>query len=538
MSIWSEIGRRQFLAGSVSALAAKSLFALDSGSSLATDRHRPQYHLMPPANWLNDPNGPLFWKGKYHMFYQYSPTIFPLGLKYWGHAVSTDMVHWKNLGIALAPTPDGTDAKGCWTGSAVIHNGIPTLVYTGAWFTEPTEPAARQKGLVPERQMVAVADDPNDPNLLKWNKIPENPVIAAPPPGLKVAGWRDPSLWKEGDTWFMVIGSGEQGVGGMALMYHSSDLRHWEYMHPLANAKPAPPPPAGTVSPGSSMWECPDFFFLDNKPVLMVARGNSYLTGTYRDYRFEQAVEGSVDYGSSAYAQKTMADATGRRIWWGWLHEARSTQAQAAAGWAGVMSLPRILTLQANGELGVEPASEVKTLRGRSHKIKSQPIKPDGPLLLQQLSGDCVEILADFDLGNAKQVGLRVRSTADGSEQTLVGYDRETSTIFCDTMQSSSDPETLNANRPLSGRSIQKGTLLLKPGENLRLQVFVDASVIEIFANGRAALTDRVYPTNPESLGIGLFARGGEAKLGSLEAYDLTPISTDRLTSGKDLFRV
>ena len=198
MRTLSKIGRRQFLVGSATALAASSVFALDTGSPLATDRHRPQYHLMPPANWLNDPNGPLFWKGKYHMFYQYSPTISLLGLKYWGHAVSSDMVHWKNLGIALAPTPGGPDEKGCWTGSAVIHNGVPTLVYTGAWFTEPTEAAARQKGLVPERQMVAVADDPNDPYLLKWNKIPENPVISAPPPGLKVAGWRDPSLWKEG----------------------------------------------------------------------------------------------------------------------------------------------------------------------------------------------------------------------------------------------------------------------------------------------------------------------------------------------------
>ena len=325
----------------------------------------------------------------------------------------------------------------------------------------------------------------------------------------------------------------------MALMYRSSDLRNWEYMHPLATAKPAPQPPAGTPVGVSSMWECPDFFFLDGKPVLMVAGGNTYLTGTYENYKFEQKIEGRVDYGNAAYAQKTMADATGRRIWWGWLHEARSTKTQAAAGWAGVMSLPRILKMQSNGELGVEPASELKKLRGRNYKITGIPIKPDGPLLLQkQFSGDCVEILADIDLRHAQQVGLRVRSTVDGNEQTLVGFDRETSTIFCDTTQSSSDPETLNTSRPLSGRGIQRGPLLLQSGENVKLHVFVDASVIEIFANGRAALSDRVYPTSPESLGIGLFARGGDAKLDSFEVYDLTPISTDRLTSGANLFRV
>ena len=143
--------------------------------TLASDRHRPRFHLMPPSLWLNDPNGPLHFRGRYHLFYQYAPAINNLATKYWGHAVSTDLVHWKNVGIALAPTPGGPDKNGCWTGSAVIVDGVPTIVYTGATWSAESERAERAKGIIPERQMVAIAADPNDPNLTKWIKIPENP---------------------------------------------------------------------------------------------------------------------------------------------------------------------------------------------------------------------------------------------------------------------------------------------------------------------------------------------------------------------------
>jgi beta-fructofuranosidase len=372
-AIWNETGddpgvnkdvpcgnvtRREFIAAASVTLASTALLGPRSQSPLARDRHRPRFHLIPPPAWLNDPNGPLYWKGLYHLFYQYCPIVSNFGMKYWGHAVSSDLVHWKNLGIALAPTPGGPYKNGCWSGSAVIHNGVPTLVYTGATWSAKSEGAERERGIIPERQMVAVAADPNDVNLVKWIKIPENPVPAAPPTGMKVVGWRDPSLWKEADTWYMVIGSGEAGKGGMALLYSSRDLRKFTYVHPLAVAKPD----AGAqdpTRPWASMWECPDFFFLHGEPVFLVARGNRYLTGTYSDHKFQQQFSGQIDCGSAAYAQKTMEDDKGRRrIWWAWIHEKRSPQAQVAAGWAGVMSLPRLLTLQSDGSLGIEPPSD------------------------------------------------------------------------------------------------------------------------------------------------------------------------------------
>jgi beta-fructofuranosidase len=250
--------RREFMVMTSVAASSCAIFGGISASPLASDRHRPRYHLLPPSAWLNDPNGPLFWKGHYHLFYQYAAVISNTATKHWAHAVSTDLVHWKNLGIALSPTPGGPDKNGCWSGSAVVANGVPTLVYTGGNWDTDTERAAREKGINPERQMIAVAADPRDPLLRKWVKISQNPVLSNPPEGIKVTGWRDPSLWKEADAWYMVIGSGELGKGGMSLLYTSKDLRSFQYLHPLAIAKPNP----DSQNPATSfaMWECPEFF--------------------------------------------------------------------------------------------------------------------------------------------------------------------------------------------------------------------------------------------------------------------------------------
>jgi beta-fructofuranosidase len=527
--------RRNFIAAGSMAISSRTIWGQSAGNRLAHDRYRPQYHLMLPDNWMNDPNGPLYWRGRYHMFYQYAGVISNTATKYWGHAVSKDLIHWKNLGIALAPTPGGADKNGCWTGSAVVNHGVPTLVYTGATWSEASERAARAKGLVPERQMVAIAADPNDPNLLKWTKIPQDPVLTAPPKDIKAVGWRDPCVWREGDKWYMIIGCGEVGKGGMALLYSSSDLRSWKYLHPLAVAK-SDPDARGSAMMSRDMWECPDFFILDHQPILLIARGNSYLSGTYSDHYFHEEKEGQIDFGTAAYAQKTMEDNRGRRIWWAWIREKRSMKAQIEAGWSGVMSLPKLLTLRGDGMLGVAPVEELKVLRRRQHTVAPRNIEESGPLLLGGIAGDCVEIEAEIDPGDSKQCGLRVRSTADGSEQTLIGYEQGTNMLFCDTSKSSKDPETATMSPIFANHSVQQGAMKLG-SEPLRVRVFIDASVLETFANNRAAISDRVYPLNPDSRGIGLFSKGGVARLLSMTVWELSPISNNRLTSGAYLYR-
>src|SRR5208282_5358517 len=182
--------RRHFIAQS--ALAAAAMLSrsgrLEGGAGqvtapsaqqLAADPQRPQYHFLPKANWVNDPNGPIFWKGYYHLFYQYSSTVFPQGPKLWGHARSRNMVHWEHLPMALVPTPGGPDKDGCWSGSAFLNDRVPTLVYTGVF---------------PQVQCLATSDD----DMITWRKFTGNPVVAPPLPSLAVTGFRDPSIWKEG----------------------------------------------------------------------------------------------------------------------------------------------------------------------------------------------------------------------------------------------------------------------------------------------------------------------------------------------------
>ncbi|MBN2309561.1 MAG: glycoside hydrolase family 32 protein, partial [Candidatus Hydrogenedentes bacterium] len=164
---------------------------------------------------MNDPNGLIQWKGQYHLFYQHNPGEAVWGNMHWGHAVSADLIHWRHLPIALAPEPDGPDAFGVFSGCAVDNDGIPTLVYTGV--------------APPETQCIATGSD----DLVTWTKYEGNPVIAGPPDEFEVTGFRDPKVWRDGDTWDMVVGSGIEGKGGAVLLYRSPDLINWTYLRPL-----------------------------------------------------------------------------------------------------------------------------------------------------------------------------------------------------------------------------------------------------------------------------------------------------------------
>ena len=149
-------------------------------SEIAQDPLRPEYHLMPQHNWMNDPNGPIWWKGLFHLFYQLNPHAAVWGDMHWGHAVSHDMVHWKHEPIGLAPTAGGADSEGCFSGSAVVLGGKPAIIYTGVENAPPSEITLRDgNDKLRETQMVAIAEDDE---LLHWKKI-ETPVIATPPQG-------------------------------------------------------------------------------------------------------------------------------------------------------------------------------------------------------------------------------------------------------------------------------------------------------------------------------------------------------------------
>ncbi|HEX3985315.1 MAG TPA: glycoside hydrolase family 32 protein, partial [Acidobacteriaceae bacterium] len=303
------LSRRQLLARSAALALATRLpvFAEVPASVLAQDPRRPQYHLLPARNWMNDPNGPIYWRGQYHMFYQYNPHAAVAADMHWGHAVSPDMVHWRHLPVALAPTPGGPDAAGCWTGSALPHGDRVAILYAGV-ASAPENEATLRDGAHSLRESQCLAFSSGD--LTHWTKVPQA-VIPAPPPGLDVTGFRDPAPWRQGDLWYTAIGSGIRGKGGTILLYRSSDLYHWDYLHPLYQGSGSGHAAANPVDSGD-MWECPDFFPLGDRHVLIHSTGGkAYWQSGVLDTEtmlFHPERSGLLDCGAY-YAPKTQLDA-------------------------------------------------------------------------------------------------------------------------------------------------------------------------------------------------------------------------------------
>ena len=456
----------------------------------ARDAHRPRYHFLPPANWMNDPNGPIFFDGRYHVFYQHNPNGAFWGTMHWGHAVSRDLVHWEHWPIALAPGPTGPDKDGCFSGCCVVHHGVPTIIYTG---------------VNPQVQCLATSRD----GMRTWHKRPGNPVIPGPPPGLDVEGFRDPFAWQAGAWWYVAIGSGLKGVGGTVLLYRSRDLVDWEYIQPLC---------VGDKTRTGTMWECPNFYAFGEKHLLAVSPFGKVqaMVGTYADHTFTPEIETLMDLSPMFYAPNSLVTPDGRRIVWGYIQERRSEEARKAAGWAGVMSLPREVFLHADGALGMVPARELAVLRGTHWRATDRVVRPGEACVSGDLAGDRLEIIACIDCDQADAVGLHVRRAPDGSEQTTIEYSEPDGRLTLDGTRSSLSPDVT--------REVVGGSFRPPGDQTLRLHVFLDDSVVEVFANDRACLTERIYPTRPDSLMVDVFSHGGTATLRSLDAWRMESI--------------
>ena len=484
-------------AGSVQALEAR----------LALDPRRPQFHLLPKRNWMNDPNGPVYWKGRYHMFFQYNPDGAVWGDMHWGHAVSADMVHWRHLPVALAPTPGGPDAQGCFSGTAVIDGGEVAVLYTGVVSAAESEATLRD-GVhsLRETQCLATSDDPE---LKVWKKRAQ-PVIAGPPKGMRETGFRDPSPWRQGDVWYMTVGSGVEHEGGEVLLYRSKDLRQWEYLHPVASGVGAKTTAANPVDTGD-MWECPELFPLGGKHVLIYsARGHVHWQSGVLDekaMRFHPERYGELDYGTY-YAAKTQLDRDGKRIVWGWVNETRPEAEYSAAGWAGLMSLPRVLTLRGDGALGIEVLETVRELREGEKRLKpGADVEAECKrLAVRSATG---EMLASFAAGKPFAAEL-VGELASGEEPVLrLEYD------------------------PADGKAVKVDGVRvpIAAGDAVEARIYIDGSVAELIVNRSAAFTKRFYYAGSEAPAVQLRVQGAAGALRDLRVWDLKPISRDRLTT-------
>lgn len=511
--------RRRFISASLGsgailalgpAVHAASAANLASPAALAGDPLRPQYHFLPAANWMNDPNGPIYWNGRYHMFYQYNPNGAYWGDMHWGHAVSSDLVHWRHLPVALAPTPGGPDAEGCFTGTAVVQDGHVVLLYTGVHAATERDATIKEPPMLRETQCIAMAADRD---LTSWTKSAA-PVIAAPPPNLDVNGFRDPSPWRQGDWWYTVLASGVANQGGAALLYRSHDLRQWEFLHVLSGRARSGADRFAAFNPWE-VWECPEFFALGDWHVLIFSTGGRvfWQSGKLDEEKMIfQAVRGGIlDYGTF-YAAKTQLDRSANRILWGWINETRSLAEYRAAGWAGMLSLPRVLEISSGGDLYFRVSAEVNHLRSREQSLKISPDEKENHRRIEamRVAGCCGEIFCRARRG-AIPFGMILRGETEHAPWLTLTYDPHY-------------PDRVK----IDAHSL---TLELDHNEDLEVHAYVDGSVIELFVNDRAAWTKRFYYEGGRAQDLCLNWEGSTANLIALSVWEITPISHDRLTT-------
>ena len=483
-----------------------------AAAKIGDDPHRPIYHLMTRANWINDPNGPVYYDGFYHMFFQHNPRLPDFGPIGWGHARSPDLVHWQHCPIAMMPTPGSYDGAGVWSGSVVIHNGTPTMMYSAVanldLHLRDEAPPQSDRQQIPqgysdeyilevdrETQCIATSAD----GLQTWQKHPANPVIASPPPGLDWIGFRDPFLWKEDDErWYMVLGSGIKGQGGAALLYRSPDLIDWEYLNPLY---------MGSRRESGINWECPNFLDLGDKHMLVVSPHSRplYWLGDYANHQFSpDGAAARLDGGDVFYAPNSLRDPSGRWLMWGWIREARSRAQYVKAGWASCLTLPREIALGENNRLTVRPAAELRQLRKAARFEGDVSVSAEESDSLGAAAGDCLEISCRVTEANCEQLGIQFRRTPDGEEQAELVYDFQAGELRLVRERSTNAAEV--TVDPCQCE------LALAEGEALDLTIYLDKSVIEIYANERLTMTSRIYPTRKDALGLHLFTLGGAAK--------------------------
>lgn len=477
---------------------------------MARDPRRPQIHLLPAANWMNDPNGPIYWNGNYHMFYQYNPNGAYWGDMHWGHAISKDMVHWKHLPVVLSPTPGGPDADGCFTGTALVQDGRVVVMYTGVHAASEDEATIKDgaHSLI-EKQCLAFSDDPQ---LATWTKL-DRPVLDAPPQGFEANGFRDPSPWRQGGNWYAAMGSGVANRGGAVLLYRSPDLRAWEFLHVLS-ARDRQGASAFDPIDAWEVWECPEFFALGDWHVLIFSTaGKSYWQSGKLDpktMQFTPMHAGILDRGSY-YAPKTQLDATGNRILWGWIQETRPLEEHKAAGWAGVMSLPRVLSTDSEGTLRMRFAPQLEMLRAKQEQLKLTASDDENKRLIEsvRIQNCCGEIRLQ-----AKRTGsfhLALSSPSNRAEHWLtLGY-------------AAGGAERIT----IDGKPIAD---VFGSENDLDIHVYIDSSLIEVIVNGRMAWTKRFYPSGDRIVDAGLEWRGDTSSIESLTVWQLTPISGNRLT--------
>jgi beta-fructofuranosidase len=453
--------------------------------TILSDPARPGYHFVIPEGigMPFDPNGAIYWKGRYHLFYIFQDKRSGRRDHHWGHVSSTDLFHWRHHPTGLV--------GGMFSGNCFINkDGRPTMCY-------------HQVGQG-NAMAVALDDDLNE-----WKKLESNPITPKTKEGDehhgKYKSW-DPFGWLVGDTYYAIFGGGRPGVVKAPALEGE-----WKYVGDLF---------AHGVE-GVSLDEdvsCADLFKLGGKDVLLGIShrlGCRYYIGEWKDEQFYPESHAQMSWvDNSFFAPESLLDDKGRRIMWAWIMDAPEFGLRKEHGWSGTMSLPRVLWLGDDGVLRMDVPEEIEALRYGAVKQGRLTVPSGTEVPVDGIGGNSLELIIDMESAQASRFGVKVCVSPDGQEETAIFYDAAEARLKVDTRRSG--PED-------TPKTVEAAPFELKDGERLKLRVFVDRSVVEVFANSRQAVMRRIYPSRADSVGVRLFSTGGDTDVHTLEAYNITP---------------
>jgi beta-fructofuranosidase len=485
----------------------------DSRKKLASDKYRPIYHYINPEGNLNDPNGLCYWNGNWHLFYQAYPPEDPR--QHWGHAISKDLVHWKDLPYAIYPNPE----RAVYSGSTFVDGNRVIAMYHGAGVGN----------------MVAVS---NDPLLLNWEKVTGKPVI----PIRSTTGFPlpynvfDPSIWKKDSIYYSLsAGRTPTGPGGKEVradfLFRSKDLAVWEYMHEFVEGD--------RFTLVGDDGACPYFWPIGNRyimPFFSHMSGGQYLLGDYDKQRdkFIVTSHGKFNHGAvspgGVHAPSATPDGKGGVIILFNMNPAKQT-----VGWNQIMTLPRLLTLAGPDELNIEPAGDIESLRYNHQHVGPVNLVANKEMVLD-IKGNAMEIIAEFDTSSASQIEVNLLRSPKKEEFTRIavyrerGYSQGRANASVPGQQAVRksvvvlDPSYSSQLSDVRSRPPEEAQVLILPNEPLKLRIFIDKTVVEVFVNGKQALATRVYPGRNESVGLSLLSQGKNTLLKSLDVWQMKNI--------------
>ncbi len=462
-------------------------------ANVENDPYRLQFHHMPPAGLMNDPNGWIQWKGIYHLFYQWMPFETDHGAKFWGHYTTEDFIHWTHEKIALTPS-EWYDKDGCFSGSAIIHEDKLHLFYTGNVFNESGEREAYQCMAVSEDGVTFV----------------KKGVVARLPEGY-TAHFRDPKVWKKGEEWYMVVGAQTTEREGKVVLFRSSCLTEWQFLGEIAGSG------ENDLASFGYMWECPDLFELQNTDVLITspqglqADGMDY-ANTYQSGYFLGTLDESVphfqhgsfkelDRGFEFYAPQTTLDEKGRRIMVGWMgvpDQFEQEHPTIEQQWIHCLTMPRQLSVR-NQQIIQQPLEEYQAMRGPVLLYSSITIENDQKAV-RGIGGRSTELFIEMETLD-DQFALELFQYAS------ISYTKKDNVI--------------TLSRPhLKDKSQTEFRRVKLEGELRNLHLFIDSSSLEVFVNdGEEVFTSRIF-ADPAEKDI-LFTSIGQTTF-SIEQWSLS----------------